>query len=137
MRISRSLYDEIVAHALEEAPNECCGIVASVDGQAVRVFRARNAVASPLRYEMDSADQIAIMEEIDAREWDYGAIYHSHTRSAPIPSQTDINMAFRPGVGALWPGSVYLIVGVAGELPEVRGWRIESERPVEVELSVT
>ena len=137
MRIAKELHDEIVAHALAEAPNECCGIVASVDGEAVRVFRARNAVASPLRYEMDSGDQIAIMEEIDERRWDYGAIYHSHTRSAPIPSQTDINMAFRPDVGPLWPGSIYLIVGVAGEQPEVRGWRIESERPVEVQLSVT
>ncbi len=136
MKISRPLYEDLVAHALEEAPNECCGIVASVDGEAVRVFRARNAAASALRYEMDAADQLAIMAEIDAQRWDYGAIYHSHTRSAPQPSQTDINMAFRPGVGVLWPGSIYVIVGVAGDAPEVRAWRIESETPEEVVLSV-
>jgi proteasome lid subunit RPN8/RPN11 len=110
--------------------------VASLDGEAVMVFPARNAAASPLRYEMDSADQIAIQEQIDAKRWDYGAIYHSHTRTAPLPSQTDINMAFRPDVGALWPGSLYIIVGLAGEQPEVRAWLIESDTPEEVLLSV-
>jgi proteasome lid subunit RPN8/RPN11 len=136
LRISRVLYEEMVAHALAEAPNECCGIVASVDGAAVRVFPARNAAASPLRYVMDGADQLAIQEEIEERGWDYGAIYHSHTRSAPTPSQTDINMAFVPAVGALWPGTIYIIVGLAEEEPQVRGFRIESQAPEEVELSV-
>jgi proteasome lid subunit RPN8/RPN11 len=136
LRISRQLYDEIVAHAVAEAPNECCGIVASVDGEAVRVFAARNAVASPLRYVMDGEDQLRIQEEIEGRGWDYGAIYHSHTRSAPQPSQTDINMALVPGIGPLWPGSIYIIVGLAAEEPEVRAFRIESETPAEVALSV-
>jgi proteasome lid subunit RPN8/RPN11 len=136
LKINRSLYDEIVAHALEDAPNECCGIVASLDGEAVTVYRARNALASPLRYEMDAADQVRIQEQIDARGWDYGAIYHSHVRSAPYPSQTDINMAFIPGVGPLWPGSIYIIVGIAGDEPDVRAWRIESNTPEEVVLSV-
>jgi len=136
LKISRSLYDEIVAHALEDAPNECCGIVASADGEAVAVYRARNALASPLRYEMDAGDQVRIQEEIDAKRWDYGAIYHSHVRSAPHPSQTDINMAFIPDVGPLWPGSIYIIVGIAAEQPEVRAWRIESNTPEEVVLSV-
>ncbi len=68
--------------------------------------------------------------------WDYGAIYHSHTRSAPTPSQTDINMALVPGVGPLWPGSIYIIVGLAEAEPEVRAFRIESDTPEEVALSV-
>ncbi len=136
MKIARAHYEEIVAHALAEAPNECCGIVASVDGEAVRVFPARNAAASPLRYVMEAGDQIRIQEEIDAQRWDYGAIYHSHTRSAPYPSQTDINIAFIPQFGPVWPGSIYIIVGVAGEQPEVRAWRIESDTPEEVVLSV-
>jgi [CysO sulfur-carrier protein]-S-L-cysteine hydrolase len=136
LRISRVLLDEVVAHARDEAPNECCGIVASSSGEAVRVFRARNATASPLRYVMDGVDQLRIQEEIDAAGWDYGAIYHSHTRSAPFPSQTDINMALVPGGGPLWPGSIYIIVGLAASEPEVRAFRIESPTPEEVELSV-
>jgi proteasome lid subunit RPN8/RPN11 len=110
--------------------------VASLDGEAVAVFAARNAAASPLRYVMDTADQIRIQEQIDAQRWDYGAIYHSHTRSAPYPSQTDINLAFVPELGPVWPGSIYIIVSVAAPEPEVRAFRIESATPEEVALSV-
>ena len=129
MKISRALYDEMVSHALAEAPNECCGMVASVDGEAVRVFAAVNAAASPLRYEIDGAEQYRIQSQIEDQGWDLGAIYHSHTRSAPYPSQTDINLAF-------YPESVYLIIGVVGAQPEVRAFRIVERTVEEVALSV-
>jgi proteasome lid subunit RPN8/RPN11 len=129
LKISRPLYDEMVSHALAEAPNECCGMVASVDGQAVRVFAAVNAAASPLRYEIDGAEQYRIQSQIEEQGWDLGAIYHSHTRSAPYPSQTDINLAF-------YPDSVYLIIGVVGPQPEVRAFRIVERTVEEVALSV-
>jgi len=129
LKISRPLYDEMVSHALAEAPNECCGMVASVDGEAVRVFAAVNAAASPLRYEIDGAEQYRIQSQIEEQGWDLGAIYHSHTRSAPYPSQTDINLAF-------YPDSVYLIIGVVGPQPEVRAFRIVERTVEEVALSV-
>jgi proteasome lid subunit RPN8/RPN11 len=129
LKISRPLYDEMVSHALAEAPNECCGMVASLDGEAVRVFAAVNAAASPLRYEIDGAEQYRIQSQIEEQGWDLGAIYHSHTRSAPYPSQTDINLAF-------YPDSVYLIIGVVGPQPEVRAFRIVERTVEEVALSV-
>jgi [CysO sulfur-carrier protein]-S-L-cysteine hydrolase len=118
VRISRELLDDLVAHAREDAPNECCGLVATRDGEAVRVFRARNVHASPLRYEIDPKDQLRAMREIEDEGWELGAIYHSHTRSDPVPSQTDVNLAHH------WPDPLYMIVGVAGEDPDVRAWAI-------------
>jgi [CysO sulfur-carrier protein]-S-L-cysteine hydrolase len=117
VRISQALLDEIVAHARAEAPNECCGMIAAQDGVAVAVHRARNAAASPLRYEMDGMEQYKIQTAIEDAGYELGAIYHSHTRSAPEPSQTDINLAF-------YPEALYVIVGVAGAEPDVRAWRI-------------
>lgn len=117
MRISRELYEEIVAHARSEAPNECCGMIASRDGEAVKVYRATNAAASPLRYEIDGAEQYRIQMQIEDSGLDLGAIYHSHTRTEPNPSQTDINLAF-------YPDALYLIVGLASEEPEVRAFTI-------------
>ena len=35
-----SYIDEMIAHARADAPNECCGIIAGKDGQAVKLFRA-------------------------------------------------------------------------------------------------
>ena len=76
MRISQQLYDEMVEHARQEAPNECCGMLATRDGQAAKLHRARNAAASPLRYEIDGADQYRIQMEIDDADLELGAIYH-------------------------------------------------------------
>jgi len=129
MRIARPLYDQVVAHALEEAPNECCGMIASRDGEAVSVYRATNAAASPLRYEIDGAEQYRIQMEIEDSGLELGAIYHSHTRSEPYPSQTDINLAF-------YPDAAYVIVGVAGEEPEVRAFTIRDGNVAAAELTV-
>ena len=120
MRIARSLLDEIVAQARAEAPNECCGIVGSRDGRAVTLFKARNARASPLAYEIDPGDLQRIFERLDEDGLEVGIIYHSHTRTDPEPSQTDVNLA-----NPLFGEPVYLIVGVKDpDRDDLRGWRI-------------
>ena len=130
MRIARSMLDRIVAQARAEAPNECCGMIAAIDGAAVAVHPARNAAASPLRYEIDGMEQYRIQAAIDDAGQELGAIYHSHTRSDPEPSQTDINLAF-------YPDAIYLIVGVKDPADEdVRAWHIRdgavSPAPLEI-----
>ncbi len=133
MRIARSLLDEIVAQARAEAPNECCGIVAGSEGRAFKLFKARNARASPLAYEIDGSDLMRIYDEIDASSLEVAIIYHSHTRSDPVPSQTDINLA-----SPFLPDAVYLIAGVKDpERDDIRAWHIRdgkvSDAPLEVE----
>jgi [CysO sulfur-carrier protein]-S-L-cysteine hydrolase len=129
LRISRKLIDEVVAHARAEAPNECCGMIASENGRAVAVHRARNTAASPFRYEMDGMEQYKIQSAIEDAGLELGAIYHSHTRSAPLPSQTDINLAF-------YPDALYLIVGLEHAEPDVRAWRIVDGQVSAAELEV-
>ena len=130
MRISQALYDEMVAHARADAPNECCGMIASRDGEAIKVYPAENAAASPLRYEIDGAEQYRIQMAIDDEGLELGAIYHSHTRSVPYPSQTDINLAF-------YPDTVYVIVGLAGDEPGVKAYEIRDGRVADAELTVS
>jgi len=129
VRISQALLDEIIAHARADAPNECCGMIAAQDGVAVAVHRARNAAASPLRYEMDGMEQYTIQTAIEDDGHELGAIYHSHTRSDPEPSQTDINLAF-------YPDALYVIVGVKNAEPDVRAWRIVDGAVSEAALEV-
>jgi proteasome lid subunit RPN8/RPN11 len=105
-------------------------MIATRDGEAVTVHRATNAAASPLRYEIDGAEQYRIQMAIDDEDLELGAIYHSHTRSAPYPSQTDINLAF-------YPDSLYVIVGLAGDEPEVKAYEIRDGRVADAELSVS
>jgi [CysO sulfur-carrier protein]-S-L-cysteine hydrolase len=130
--IARSMLDEIVAQARAEAPNECCGIVGSRDGEAVRLFKARNARASPLSYDIDGRDLQRIYDEIDKDDLQVGVIYHSHTRTDPVPSPTDVNLA-----SPFLPDAVYLIVGVKDpERDDLRAWHIRDGRYSEAQLEV-
>jgi proteasome lid subunit RPN8/RPN11 len=132
MNISAELLDEVVSHAREDPRNEVCGVVAveaDEHARAVRVFRARNLHASPLRFEIEPKELLKLSnacEELGR----LGAIYHSHVRSAPYPSQTDINFS------AGWPGVEWIIVGLAErEAPEVRSYLIDDGRVEEVAIA--
>jgi proteasome lid subunit RPN8/RPN11 len=139
MKIAPDLLDAVIAHALEDPKNEVCGVVA-VDTEgagegrmrsAVDVHRAVNVHASPLKFEIDPAELLALYTAIEERDLELGAIYHSHVRSAPYPSQTDI------GFAANWPGVEWIIVGLKdGEKPEVRSYLIEGGKVREVALEV-
>jgi proteasome lid subunit RPN8/RPN11 len=125
------MVDAIVAHARDELPNECCGIVAAQDGRATNVYRAKNAAASPLRYEIDPHELLKIWNDINYRGWVLEAIYHSHTKSPARPSQTDINLARN------WPDAIYLIVSLAdARHPDLRGFRIVDGNVDEAELAI-
>lgn len=131
MRFTQSQIDELIQHSRDDLPNECCGVVGSRDGAATTVYRAVNGAASPLRYELESHDLLRIFNAIDDADEDVGAIYHSHTRSAAYPSQTDINLA-------LYPDALYIIVSLADdEKPDVKAFSIVERKVTEVELEVT
>jgi [CysO sulfur-carrier protein]-S-L-cysteine hydrolase len=129
MRVPKEIYDELLAHAREEAPNECCGLIGGTDAVAATVYRARNSEASPLRYNLDPQDQFRIMTAMDERGEELSAIYHSHTASPAYPSQTDINLA-------AYPDTLYLIVSLAdGEKP-LRGYSIKDGEVTEADLEI-
>jgi proteasome lid subunit RPN8/RPN11 len=127
MRMTRAQWDELVAHARDDMPNECCGYLRMEDGSVAETFRAKNLRASPYGYELDSKSLFAV-NDLDDEGHGVG-IYHSHPRSAPDPSQTDINLAH-------YPHWLYLIVSLQSE-PVIKAWRIEDgrvqEEPIDVE----
>jgi proteasome lid subunit RPN8/RPN11 len=132
MNISAELLDEVIAHSREDPRNEVCGVVA-VEGEqperALWVFRARNLHKSPLKFEIEPKELLELSnacEELGR----LGAIYHSHVRSAPYPSQTDVNFA------ANWPGVEWIIVGLAdGQAPQVRSYLIEAGEVTETAIA--
>ena len=130
MRIAPHLLEQIVDHARRDYPNECCGFIAARGDTAVAVHPATNVAASPLRFEVDGPEVAKLMYAIDDAGESIGAIYHSHTRSAPYPSQTDVN--FSHG----WPGVEWLIVGFADGGPEVRSYLIDDGVVTEVPVDV-
>ena len=106
MEIPKRFSDAMVEHALEEDPNECCGLLAGKDGEVLKHYRITNAVKSPTRYSMDSKELLMAYREIEDSGWEIQVIYHSHTHSPAYPSDTDVRLA-------TWPDSYYLLMSLA------------------------
>lgn len=123
MVIPPAIRAELRAHAVAEAPNECCGLVLVRDDVAVEYVRGVNTLASPYRYEL-YIDPV-VWSEID--DDIQQVIFHSHPETEPRPSRTDRELA------GLWEGRPFLIYGLARD--ELRGWRIWRDRVEELEVS--
>ena len=131
MKISQLLLDEMIEHAQADDPDECCGLVGGVEGESLTVFRMENIAHSPLRYEMDSKEQLQVYKKILDQGHEVVGIYHSHTRTAAYPSQTDINLA------SGWPDSVYFIVSLENpDEPYVKGFWIRGNEVEDVDLQI-
>lgn len=128
LELDQRFIDEMIAQAKEDAPNECCGIIAGEDGRSVKLFRARNAEASPYRYSVDSNDLFRIHRECEENGWDFLVIYHSHTASEAYPSPTDVRLA-------AWPEAYYVLVSLEDDdNPVVRAFRIRNGEITEEEI---
>jgi proteasome lid subunit RPN8/RPN11 len=132
LRIDQANHDAIVAHARRDHPDEACGVVAGPEGsdRPARFVPMLNAARSPTFYEFDSADLLALYQELDANGEDPVVIYHSHTATEAYPSRTDISYASEPGAH-------YVLVSTRSDAGvEFRSFRIVegdvSEEPVEV-----
>jgi len=130
IRVSRAVYDEMVAHASEERPFECCGLLAGSGGAITRSHRARNAAdLFGIRYELDPREYLKLSREIDDADLDLIGVYHSHPFTRAYPSATDIGQA--------WEGLVYVIVSLTDFLaPVVKAFTVSdgavAEQPIEI-----
>jgi proteasome lid subunit RPN8/RPN11 len=113
----------LLAHAVAEAPNEACGLVAFRGGVAARYLPAKNLAASPYRFELEPASPEDYFLEDEGFEL---GVFHSHLSSEPRPSKTDVE-----NIG-LWQGRPYLILSV--RTGELAAFRIEDGRITPLEL---
>ena len=133
IRLRREHLDSMIAHALEDAPVECCGLLAQKGGEVVAVYRAQNKEASPYRFSIDPLETRKLEEAMDNEGTTLIGFYHSHTGSDPVPSPTDIRM-----MGAFFgPPYVHFVIGVAVRVhPVARAWFIEHGDKTEQEFEV-
>ena len=123
LTINQQSIDEMKTHALQEDPNECCGILAGPKDAALKLYRITNTTPSPYRYLMDPQEMLNAMEDAGRNGWDPIAFYHSHTHSAAEPSSTDIRMAQQSG----WLGEdvYYILISLQDkENPVIRAFYI-------------
>ena len=130
LTVDQATYDAILAHARLDHPDEACGIVAGPIGsdRPERVVPMTNAERSPTFFRFDSAEQLQVWKEMDARDEEPVVIYHSHTATEPYPSRTDIALASEPGAH-------YVIVS-SSQPAQFRSFRILDGRVSEEEVRV-
>ena len=135
LALPSSIADEVMLHARAELPNEACGLLSGslATGRATRFHPARNAEASPLRYNVHPEDLVRITFAIEDAGEELVAIFHSHTRSAAVPSATDRRTA-------MYPDPFYLLASLADpDAPAaraLRSWRIFRGQAFEVPLTI-
>ena len=128
LTLPQQLVDEMVAHAREDLPNECCGIIARAPDGALTLYRTTNAEASPWRFNIPAQELLHLYNAIESGDGEMLVIYHSHVASEARPSPTDLNIARLHRGPNPWP--YWVLVSLKDAEPSVRAWRIdESPEP--------
>jgi [CysO sulfur-carrier protein]-S-L-cysteine hydrolase len=122
--------DEIVRHARDEFPRECCGLIAGKDGTPTRLYRMTNVEEGNRLYRVDDDELYQLTKELYDRDEVEFAIYHSHPSSPAYPSKTDVELAF-------WQDAYYLICSLEEpDSPYLRAFRIVDSQISEAEIEV-
>ena len=135
LHVPRPLVEEMVAQAVAELPNECCGLLAGrVEettgsgrfGRVARRYPLVNEAASPTAYLSAPDSLFAAHKEMRRLGLDILAVYHSHPTSEPVPSRTDL-------ANNNYPEAVHLIISLLREEPKIRGWWLSGDGFLEAE----
>jgi proteasome lid subunit RPN8/RPN11 len=105
----------IVAHARQENPAECCGLLLGLGDEVVEAVPTLNRAADPRRhYLVDPQEHFQTIRRARERSLQVIGVYHSHPRSSAAPSATDEDEAFSH--------FIFLIIGLRQEPPEIAAW---------------
>lgn len=122
LRISKALYDEVIAHCRRHDPKEACGILAGQAETVSQVYPMTNVEDSPIGYAMDPKEQLVVEKQMRQRGQQMVGIYHSHTATAAYPSPVDVGLAVSPDVS-------YVVVSLKDRgHPDVKSYRIDGTR---------
>lgn len=119
--ISKADLDEVIRHALEAYPEECCGLLLGRKEDERKVItkavRSKNVYMGDRRkrYAVDPLDIYNIERDVEKYGLILIGVYHSHPDYPARPSTYDVEVA--------WSSIVYLIVSVYDKrFEEITAW---------------
>ena len=115
----------MLAHAREEAPRECVGLLMGGAGRVEVALPLENVSQTPHRaYRADPGELLRALRKADEIGLDVLAVYHSHPVGPALPS-------LRDRAEAVWD-TLYVIIGAA--ISEVRVFRLPQGEEVELDV---
>lgn len=167
LKIPRKILDEMIAHARETAPHECCGLLAGANGVTSHHYRVKNIVSlegadalpsfddarisrlqqlplhkrAEIAFVMDAQDFSLAKKDMRARNLDLHFVYHSHPRSPAVPSETDVTIAHN--YEEIWDKinlavPAYIIVSLEDpSRPDIRAYWIRDRRIAQADFQAT
>ena len=156
LSIPQQILDDLVAHARELDPFECCGFLAGTNNTVTRVYRIKNVVSldgaaqaasfddakvehlsrlSPeeraeIAFIMDAQEMFQAVKDMRKQGLTLQVVYHSHPHDPARPSITDIKIANE------WEENwsrlnlalpIYMLVSLMDKArPDVRGYWIKN-----------
>ena len=128
IRLPKELSDEMVRHAREEYPRECCGMLAGEHSVISKLFKIKNIAQRIDEYELDPLEQVHAFEEIDRLSLKLLGVYHSHPDHPCYPSRLDIHQAF-------YPDTLFFIISISDfQQPRIRSFKMHAGKVYEEEI---
>ncbi|WP_454061936.1 Mov34/MPN/PAD-1 family protein [Candidatus Nitrospira salsa] len=167
LTIPAAIAEDMIAHARELTPHECCGILGGKLESVSQHYRITNILAnlsedeltrfdapklsdlkqlSPeeradIAFQMDSHEMGKALRDIREHGISLQAFYHSHTMSPARPSQTDITIAMEfEGYREKLnlPEPLHIIISLLNiDSPDIRAFRIRNHEATEVSTTVS
>lgn len=126
-----ALAQEIVTYAREAQPDECCGVILGVGETAEVIIPISNIASEPkYNYQMDEKILLKALYQAEHMQLEVIGFYHSHPRTEPIPSPTDVRLAN-------YPNAAYVIVGLRNGEAHLAAWSIKRDQVKPIELIVS
>lgn len=121
----------IIEHARKTLPHECCGVIIGVGDTAESVVPLPNIAVDPEHnYHIDDKALLEVLFQTQRQNLDIVGFYHSHPKTDPVPSQTDVHLA-------TYPDAAYVIASLRGGEARLSAWSIQQHRVTAIELIVS
>ena len=166
LTIPQQIVNDMIAHARELAPYECCGLLAGRENRVTHLYRIKNIVAlegidkqspfdpdkaahlerlSPeeraeIAFVMDMQEFSYAKKDIRKNGLDLQVVYHSHPKDPARPSLTDIKIA--SDYEEVWPQinlpvPAYLLVSLMNiATPDVRTYWIRAGKVTPADVRI-
>lgn len=132
LHISTEARQQIIIHAIQTYPNECCGFLLGTESdesrEVTKILKVKNARKGDKRrrFEITAQDYLRAENEAITQNLTLLGVYHSHPDHPSVPSEHDRRVA--------QPYFSYIIVSVLkGRFASLQSWLLNDDFQFEEE----